>query len=494
MVHQLCPVDEQKSSNGGAGLCAPQVSGYEGCISTGSLKDYDKLAWDAQLRTSVVRAPNWTSRRLVVQSFKEQYCEAAGDKICNLVEEVYRDELDDGRFFIRFSSLRNRQLITAGDFKFGTTNIPKDPTIFSGMISEVPPGIPIEIMKLALQTFGELHDISFAKFSDTSMATRRLFFSYREVNNQIPETIVLDGIRLTVHDLRARKHCSQCEKYGHEAFQCTDRDSGVSSDDELAHTSGRTEDTKQTVVEVAPSLLPKKKTKLKESQKPQQTDVDVAPLTSPKNQKPKPKETTEVKVASPMSPQIQQTFPESDGVPEGALRSKKKNKKKSKTKTRNQKDDSVVLSDTETQIKNDGADTPATNHFVIAHMDSTYNQFGDVIPGLDVSINGYTTFEQFHPLISRLTDYVSSNNHKVEALELNNTPSIRVGFPIINEGDNFSLQAVFEPMGLKRELLWLGGDHAEKNRRVEGYVRDRIMGVITAFCMEEVTNNRGAIS
>ena len=212
-------------------VSAPQGAGYADVVSTNTSDDYKKAVWDAQMRTQVIWAPKWTKKISVVNSLKDQLCEAVNDKISNVVEAIYRDHLDDQRFYIRYTSLQNRQLVAASGFNFGATKVPKELSIFKGMIADVPPNLTVEIMQIILQRYGELHEIRFANYPGTSICKQRLFFSYKNINDnhKVPEVIEIDGIPLTICDLSARKQCSCCTEFGHEAFQCDRKDSGVSS-------------------------------------------------------------------------------------------------------------------------------------------------------------------------------------------------------------------------------------------------------------------------
>ena len=209
-------------------VCAPQGIGYTDVIDT-TPHQYRQMVWQAQLRTQVItRAPFQSSEASIRISLAEQWCASTNSYIGNEVEDIFRDELDKRRFYIRYRTYQLRRQIAGNGFTIGTTQIPAEPAIFYGMIPKVPPRLTIQIMTTILKHYGELHDVYYETYPDTSVSTRRLFFSYSKVNNQVPESIEVDGITLFIRDRRARKQCTKCEKYGHTVGWCTIKDEGDS--------------------------------------------------------------------------------------------------------------------------------------------------------------------------------------------------------------------------------------------------------------------------
>ena len=207
-------------------VCAPQGIGYTDVIDT-TPHQYRQMVWQAQLRTQVItRAPFQSSEASIRISLAEQWCASTNSYIGNEVEDIFRDELDKRRFYIRYRTYQLRRQIAGNGFTIGTTQIPAEPAIFYGMIPKVPPRLTIQIMTTILKQYGELHDVYYETYPDTSVSTRRLFFSYSKVNNQVPEAIEVDGITLFIRDRRARKQCTKCEKYGHTVGWCTIKDEG----------------------------------------------------------------------------------------------------------------------------------------------------------------------------------------------------------------------------------------------------------------------------
>lgn len=222
------------------------------------------MVWQAQLRTQVItRAPFQTSEASIRRSLAKQWCETTNSYIGAEVEDIYRDELDKRRFYIRYRTFQTRRLVARNGFTIGSTQVPKEPAIFYGMITKVPPKYTIQIMKIILKEYGDIHDVFYETYPDTSVSTRRLFFSYSNVKNQVPESIEVDGVKLSICDRRARKHCTKCNKYGHTIGRCRTNDKGGLP---------------PAISEVEETTVPPKKPRRKKKKKSQDAPPEVKPV------------------------------------------------------------------------------------------------------------------------------------------------------------------------------------------------------------------------
>ena len=213
-------------------VCAPQLSGLHDVIESKTSQAFQQAIWEAEMRTQVIsKAPFQTTESTIRKSFQEQFCQEINDYISTAVEDIAQDHLDRRRFYIRYRSFELRKTVAACGFTIGTTQIPKEHSIFCGVIAKVPALFTVDIMRILLAKYGDIHEIAFVTYPGTSISTRRLFFSYKDIhpNQKVPESIVVDGIKMTIRDLRGRIQCSNCKKYGHKQKNCLAKDSGVSS-------------------------------------------------------------------------------------------------------------------------------------------------------------------------------------------------------------------------------------------------------------------------
>ena len=216
--------------------CAPQASDLHDVFTTTS-EDIQNAVWSSQLRTQVIYGIHNTKVKDIRTSLIKQPCAELNILIGGMVEDIWQDKFDKARFYIRYDTVEHRRLVAANGFtitnRVRTVTVPKQ-QFFMGRIENVSPLFTLEIMQILLKKYGELHEIRFATYANSTISRRKLIFSYSTMhpNMRVPRSIELDGVKMEIIDQTSLLQCTHCNKYGHWSSKCNERDSGVESNSE----------------------------------------------------------------------------------------------------------------------------------------------------------------------------------------------------------------------------------------------------------------------
>ena len=218
-------------------VCAPQASDLHDVFDSETSKEIQHAVWNSQLRTQVIYGIKNTKVKDIRTSLIKQSCAKLNISIGEVVEDIWQDKFDKARFHIRYDTVEHRKLVAVNGFtitnRFQTVTVPKQ-QLFMGRIENVSPLFTLEIMQILLKKYGELHEIRFETYANSTISRRKLIFSYSTIhpNKKVPRTIELDGVKMQIIDQTSLLQCSHCKKYGHWSNKCNEKDSGVESTSE----------------------------------------------------------------------------------------------------------------------------------------------------------------------------------------------------------------------------------------------------------------------
>ena len=211
-------------------VCAPQASNLHDVFDSTTSEEIQNAVWNSQLRTQVIYGIHNTKVKDIRMSLIKQSCANLNTPVGEVVEDIWQDTLDKARFYIRYDTVEHRRLVAANGFTITNrlrTVIVRKQQLFMGRIENVSPLFTLDIMKILLSKYGDLHEIRFETYAHSTISRRKLLFSYSTIhtNKKIPRSIELDGVQMQIIDQTSLLQC-------HWSNKCIERNSAVDSNSE----------------------------------------------------------------------------------------------------------------------------------------------------------------------------------------------------------------------------------------------------------------------